>query len=95
MQETNTTSVKNFISRLNSLHKAQVSAGTRGGGSSGSGGFPRASVRTMSLGYRTLIESTFTVWPSMDPDMVAMGFFASGLPLRAVDALAFPEASSL
>jgi len=45
--------------------------------------------------YCTLIESTFTVWPSSDPDMVAFGLLLAGLPLRAVDALALPAASSL
>jgi hypothetical protein len=78
------------------FNNAQVSAGTRGGGSSG---LRRISLHQRSDNepgrYRTLIESTFTVWPSMDPDIVAMGFFASGLPFRAVDALALPDASSL
>ena len=45
--------------------------------------------------YRTLIESTFTVWPSIVPDTVAVAFLLSGLPFKAVDALALPEASSL
>jgi len=31
----------------------------------------------------------------MDPDTVAMGLLFAGLPFRAVDALALPEASSL
>jgi hypothetical protein len=31
----------------------------------------------------------------MDPDIVAIGLLLAGLPLSAVDALAFPDASSL
>jgi len=65
----------------------------QGGGRYGSAGFT-APVGTGSL-YCTLIESTFTVLPSMDPDTVAVGVVFAGLPLRAVEALEFPEASSL
>jgi len=50
---------------------------------------------TFKDNYRTLIESTFTVWPSIVPDTVAVALLLSGLPFRAVDALALPDASSL
>lgn len=64
-----------------------------GGGRYGSAGLRLPAGATSR--YCTLIESTFTIFPSMDPDTVAVGVVLAGLPLSAVEAFAFPEASSL